>query len=185
MSRGSGRVEQGIIAAFAAEPDNAFTVAELCRRIYPDTKSKYIVKKHRGAIIRAAQSLSKRWPDLGWFYSETLGGQKVFFNADSVMSWAMARLKGDNLSNYDNQDPRNLVVRAKSEDELRTSLLKGGYHHKYIVKGGAWRRHRDMWLAERNGDTAWLKELEAEQERSNRQTDKQLGAALKKMPRRR
>jgi hypothetical protein len=161
MSRGSGRIEQAIIAAFTAEPDNAFTVAELCDRIYPEAG--YVDKKHRVAIIRAAKSLSRRWPDLGWRKSETLGGQTIYFNADSVMSFAMARLKGDNLENYDNQDPR--VAGGTSEEELRASLLKGGKYHKYIVKGGAWRRHRDMWIAERDVDTARLKELEAEQER--------------------
>jgi len=35
------------------------------------------------------------WPDLGWRYSQWLGREKIFFNADSVMSFAMARLKGD------------------------------------------------------------------------------------------
>jgi hypothetical protein len=162
MSRGSGRIEQAIIAAFTTEPDNAFTVAELCERIYPGID--YIEKKHRVAIIRAAQSLGRRWPDLGWNKSETLGGQKVYFNADSVMSFAMARLKGNNFENYNNLDPR-LQRGSTSEKELRASLLKGGKNHRFIIKGGAWRRHRDMWVAKRDGDTARLKELEAEQER--------------------
>ena len=130
MSRGSGRIEQAIIAAFTAAPDNAFTVAELCDRIYPEAG--YVDKKHRVAIIRAAKSLSRRWPDLGWRKSETLGGQTIYFNADSVMSFAMARLKGDNLENYDNQDPR--VAGGTSEEELHASLLKGGKYHKRTSK---------------------------------------------------
>ena len=35
MSRGAGRVERAIMAAVRAEPDNAFTVADLCDRVYP------------------------------------------------------------------------------------------------------------------------------------------------------
>jgi hypothetical protein len=177
MSRGSGRIEQAIIAAFTAEPDNAFTVAELCVRIYPNAG--YVDKKHRVAIIRAAKSLSRRWPDLGWRKSETLGGQTIYFNADSIMSFAMARLKGDSLKNYDNQDPR--VVNRASEEELRASLLKGGSHHKYIVKGGSWQRHREMWIARRDGDTARLKELEAEQERDLNQLAERLRSAQTKL----
>ena len=169
MSRGLGRIEQAILAAFTAEPDNAFTVGELCERIYPDCERidpdySCVDKKHRVAVIRAAQSLSRRWPDLGWHYSETLGREKIFFNANSVMSFAMARLKGDQ-SEYG------------GEEKLRSSLLEGGKNHEYIVEGGAWRRHRDMWLAERDGDTVRLQELESEQERDLESFGEQIRAA--------
>jgi hypothetical protein len=78
------------------------------------------------------------------------GREKVYFCADSMLSFAMARLKGD---------PFEIHL---SEEELRASLGKGGRHHKYIVKGGSWWRHREMWIARRDGDTARLKELEIE-----------------------
>ena len=70
------------------------------------------------------------------------------------MSFAMARLKCHSW------------WRDHSEAELRASLRKGGKNHQHIVAGGAWRRHLDMWIAQRDGDTARLQELEAEQERS-------------------
>jgi len=158
---------------FTAEPDNAFTVGELCERIYPDCERidpdySCVEKKPRVAVIRAAQSLSRRWPDLGWRYSETLGREKIFFNANSVMSFAMARLKGNQFE-------------YATEEELRSSLLEGGKHHEHIVKGGVWWRHRDMWIAERDGDTARLKELEAEQEHDMRQIGERLRTALEKV----
>ena len=36
MSKGLGRIERAILAAVAAEPDNAFTVLDLVDRIWPD-----------------------------------------------------------------------------------------------------------------------------------------------------
>jgi hypothetical protein len=41
MSRGPGRIERAIEAAFAAEPDNAFTIEDLCDRIYPEIRRDY------------------------------------------------------------------------------------------------------------------------------------------------
>jgi hypothetical protein len=76
----------------------------------------------------------------------------IFFNAASVLSWAMSRLKGDFFCA---DDP---------EEQLRASLQPGGKKHKYIAEGGAWRRHRDHWIARRDGDTAALERLDAEQE---------------------
>jgi hypothetical protein len=50
-----------------------------------------------------------------------------------------------------------------------------------ITKGGAWRQHRDMWIAERDGDTARLKGLEAEQERGMDQLAARWRAATEKL----
>jgi hypothetical protein len=52
MSRGLGRVGRAIKAVFEAAPDDAFTVEELCRLIYPGISQ--VEKKHRVAVIRAA-----------------------------------------------------------------------------------------------------------------------------------
>lgn len=158
MSRGAGRVEREIAAAFAADPDNAFTADELCQRIYPgfDIRDHWDdSKKYRVAVIRAAKSLARRWPDLGWGRSWMRGRINIYFNAASVSSWAMARMKGDQFE-----------APYHTEEEMRASLRPGGYHHRHIVEGGAWRRHRDIWIAERDGDTAALERLNAEQKRN-------------------
>jgi hypothetical protein len=47
--------------------------------------------------IRAAKSVAKRHPNFEWWRSEHLGGTLIFFLADNVMSYAMARLKADFL----------------------------------------------------------------------------------------
>ena len=67
MSRGPGRVERAIEAALDAEPDNAFTVEELCRRVYPETAHRAPEKKHRvSKCSRAAQNICKRRSNVEW-----------------------------------------------------------------------------------------------------------------------
>ena len=79
----------------------------------------------------------------------------------------MARLKGDSI-----------ISRYDTEEEKRASLQPGGKHHHHVVEGGAWRRHRDMWIARRDGDTATLARLEAKQEASLAGTVCEVQAAL-------
>jgi hypothetical protein len=57
MSKGAGRVERAIAGVFEAEPDNAFTVEDLCDRAYP---GELVEKKHRVAVLRAAKNPT-RW----------------------------------------------------------------------------------------------------------------------------
>jgi hypothetical protein len=52
MSKGPGRVSRAIEAALEAEPDNAFTVEDLCDRVYRGINR--VEKKHRVAVLRAA-----------------------------------------------------------------------------------------------------------------------------------
>jgi hypothetical protein len=54
MSKGPGRVQRAIRAIFAAEPDNAFTTAELCARVYGTR----VTNKHRIAVIRGPTSIT-------------------------------------------------------------------------------------------------------------------------------
>ena len=89
MSKGPGRVQRAIEAAFKAEPDNAFTTAELCHRTYrlKFRDDAYIELKHRVAVVRAA----KKIPNLNYVVSCCLGSQLVFYDKFNVMSYGMAR----------------------------------------------------------------------------------------------
>lgn len=58
MSRGPGRIERAVGAAFEANPSRTFTVAELAAVAYPDAPA--IEKRHRVAVIRAADRVSWR-----------------------------------------------------------------------------------------------------------------------------
>lgn len=150
MSKGPGRIERAIQAAFAAEPDNAFTTEDLIDRVYPGANR--AERKHRVAVTRAAKQTCERLAEQGWRWasSESLGRRLVFYNMYDVQSYAMGRLKTDSYPRYRNTDPRSM--RSASEDDLRARLSPGGRDHHLVVEGGAWWSHVDGWIAERDGD---------------------------------
>jgi hypothetical protein len=147
MSKGPGHIQRAILAAFEAEPDNAFTTVELCERAYPDDDDGLgWQKKHRIAVIRAAKKIAK----LRCLESEMLGRQLVFYDPCNVMSYAMARLKADFINNYRNDDPRYLSS-PTTEADLRKKLADAR-HQKLVAKGGAWWLHTELAKAQARGD---------------------------------
>jgi hypothetical protein len=184
MSRGPGRIERAIAAILDGEADNAFTTEDLCDRVYPGVNR--VEKKHRVAVLRAANKLVKRRDNTGCMRCENLGGTRVYFNIDNVMSHAMACLKADCFNRYRSKDDRwfspSAFLRAAkpdqfrkdrvyqwkrySEAELRAELAEGGRNHKYVVPGGVWWKQTQRAIAEmeakRVGDTKRLEEIEAE-----------------------
>ena len=98
------------------EPDNAFTTEELCERAYPLTVEDVPERAQRIAVLRAVKSLARHRPDLGvkaWKAEMARGKLVVFHRRYRVLSYAMARLKGDVLS---------FKVLVQSETELRAML---------------------------------------------------------------
>src|SRR5258707_15595741 len=89
MSNGPGPVEQIIEAVFAAEPDNAFTIEDLCDRVYPGEP---IEKKHRVSVLRAAKQVAKRRGEIDTMTGEGLGGTLIFFDQYCAPSYAMAQI---------------------------------------------------------------------------------------------
>ena len=183
MSKGPGRIERAIAAVLDGEADNAFTTEDLCERVYSGINR--VEKKHRVAVLRAANKLVKRRDNTGCMPGENLGGTRVYFNIDNVMSYAMARLKADNFNHYRSNDDRWFTPKPKwfreamgykkgyryqehrsSEAELRARLAEGRREHKYVVPGGAWWKHTQSAIAEmeakRVGDTKRLAEIAAE-----------------------
>jgi hypothetical protein len=178
MSRGHGTVQRAILAAFAAEPDNAFLLCELCERIYPGRNR--IEKKHRNAVARAAKAISS----IDHMKREVLGSELVFYNPFNVMSYAMARLKSDCLgpaAAYRNNDYRPLRRRVwhgvditswrqydLSYDEahqiFREMLEPGGDHHKDVVEGGVWWQRTEICRAQARGDQETVARLQAEKD---------------------
>ena len=162
MSRGPGKIERAIEAVFAAEPDDAFTTADLCDRVYPGLNM--VEKKHRVAVIRAAKKVFGR---TGWdcYRTEALGGTLVFYNPFDVMSNAIGRTKADMLINYRNNDKRIDHWRTTAEG-IRGTFEPGGKEHHMIVEGGHWWRHVQINIAARDGDTSERAQaLKAEQDR--------------------
>jgi len=56
MSRGPRRIQQIITELIASDPHGAWTVGQLCERIYPDELQ--IRKKHRVAVARALRRMN-------------------------------------------------------------------------------------------------------------------------------
>ena len=164
MSRGPGKIERAIEAVFAAEPDDAFTTADLCGRVYPGLNR--VEKKHRVAVIRAAKKVSGR---AGWdcYRTEALGGTLVFYNPFDVMSNAIGRTKADMFTNYRNNDRRIVDHWRTTTEGIRGTFEPGGKNHHLIVEGGSWWRHVQLNIAARDGETSErVQALQAEQIRA-------------------
>lgn len=78
MSRGPGRVERAIKAAFDAEPTRIFTTEYLCTHVYTDAAR--IEKKHRVSLIRAAKRVVQREPSWRMTRTHMPGAPFLFFN---------------------------------------------------------------------------------------------------------
>ena len=152
MSKGPGRIERAILATFIAEPDNAFTTADLCSRIYRVNQAS---KRHRVAVLRALTNVAARTHAMG------IGGRAdhfefVMFNRYSQASYERAELM------WMDAERRELVM---AREQLETDYA-GGLHAKAFEpgKGHEWWRVQ-YWIAERDGDTAKLAEADAALER--------------------
>jgi hypothetical protein len=173
MSKGLGHVGRAIAAAFDAEPNNAFTTEELCKRVWPEkaTGSYWLTRAMSVAVLRAAKSLAVHRPELGVKALKAdmaRGAPVVFYRQYRVLSYAMARLKGDIFD----------FKRWQSEAELRAEIAEGGRDYQHVIPGGSWVRHTEMAIAKRDGDTAALERLEAEQERAMEGSALRIAAAL-------
>jgi hypothetical protein len=165
MSKGPGRIQRAIKGLFEAEPENAFTTTELCERVY-GVKETY--KSHRIAVIRAA----KKIPGLDYWVSENLGNQLVFYDRFNVLSYAMARLKGDNYRNADPRCPPHW--KNDTEANLRAKLGNDERYRKLISEGGSWWLHTEVSRAKARGDEKRAAQLKA-------QTDEIAASVLKRI----
>jgi hypothetical protein len=151
MSKGPGRIQPAIHDIFRDERDGAFTVEELCDRVYGYGKAE---KRHRVAVIRAAKAVAKDLPDIVIWNAEWRGGGLIFFNHRSVMSYAIARLKSDNIENW---------MHRLTDDEARAKL-RDETHAALIAPNGFWWGFVQEWIAEQDGDTATVERLKAQRE---------------------
>lgn len=168
MSKGPGSVERAIVAAVVDEPDNAFTVEDLCDRTFPDTNR--IEKKHRVSVIRAIKTLTARGGTLDFLYAETQGRTMVLYDRCNVMSYAMARRKADFCESY-RPTKRKALTRSDAakmsqlppsdqEDRIRARFLPGGKDHHLVIQGGAWWYHARIARARHDGEHEVAADLE-------------------------
>jgi hypothetical protein len=173
MSRGPGKIERALDALFDAERDDAFTLEELCERVYPGVNR--IEKKHRISVARAARRVLGRGPEIYCWRGGGLGGELVYSRMDEVLSYAMGQLKADWFTYYRTKDERILPHRRKEEGDLRALLAEGRYQD-LVAPGGAWWRHVEMFRARRDGDHERLAPLLVEEEAVTKLLDAMAGA---------
>jgi hypothetical protein len=85
-----GRIERAIREHLLAHPDEAFTTEHLAVVCYPDAPA--TERKHRVAVIRAADKMLTGDPDWRSDRSWRRGQTVIHYNAASVMSTAMAHV---------------------------------------------------------------------------------------------
>jgi hypothetical protein len=176
MSKGLGRIELGILEAFRAEPDEAFTTDELAQRIYRiDT----VEKKHRVAILRAGHTLNpalNNFSDLGkkeynWLKAAKMdcGDQRlfVFFNCCNLRSYGMSHAKT-----------------AYYPIRYDKAYFRKWFGERMAV-GGAWWMHVEEYKIKCSGDLnskqlKKLKQLKAANEKASAKHTAALVAAMKK-----
>ena len=83
----------------------------------------------------------------------------MFFDPLNLMSYAMARLKSDNVNGYRNADPRHLW-RKQTEADLRATL-RDERHQKLLAKNGAWWQDVELAKAKARGDHKRAVQLQA------------------------
>lgn len=141
MSRGPGRIERKLAAAFEAEPDRAFTTAELCRVAYPGEPT--TTKARRVSVLRALRHLIDRIDTLRAIPFEKRGSELIWFNMTSLASYASAR------------------ARAYSRSPSAAELAEGSAWHGHVV---SWREEIE---ARRAGDVERLNAVLAQREAEN------------------
>jgi hypothetical protein len=129
MSKGFGSVQRKIAEVLDENPNDAFRVDELCRRIY-GWDYVHPEKKQRVSVIRAAKALLQKRADLGVVGYGGPGYGLAFFHQGNVMSYGRAMLKH----------------RGYSVDCISQHLVSGGFYHKAISEGGTWWNHVQKWI---------------------------------------
>ena len=137
----SGRIQRALVKIFDRERDNAFTVDDLCERVWPHLT--WFKTSQRNTVIRAVRDIASQRPEIHWLHTQRRGGALVIFRHDEVMSFAMARLKADRFQRY--RSSRSHW--SRDEGALRRVLDDESYR-KLIGPGGAWRRQVEIFLAQ-------------------------------------
>lgn len=153
MSRGPGRIERAIEAAFRAEPSRAFTVEALALVVFRGINR--IEKKHRVAVLRAAHSVAER---SGWRVMRE--GGLSFYNPVELRSYAQAMLRfharGDTARGITAGLERNLY--ALDDPSIKVDW------RQYMEPGSSWWEVVEIERCRRSGDHARADELQAKRD---------------------
>jgi hypothetical protein len=126
----------GILVMFAADPDGAFTVADVAMRAY-GVGLRQVTKVHRVAVLRAMRRVCAVEPRFGLENGMGGEGQMVVFDGTRVLSRGLGVLKcRSGYYQWRRCGPRS------TEEGLRARLASpGDYFHEAVSPGGhLWRR---------------------------------------------
>jgi len=161
--RKHGRLVAHILAAFAADPDAALTVADIAMPAY-GVELRQVTKAQRVAVLRAMRRAVELEPRFGLMNGEGSQGQLVVHDRTRVMSYALARLKADWCHRYQ-WTPAYPDAWTDTEEQLRARLAPGGREHERVVPGGCWWRRCLVPQAEIAGDRETAARLREKDER--------------------
>lgn len=97
MSKGLGRLERAIVEASNADPDNAFSVGDLCDLIYSVEPE----KKHRVAVLRAMKNVVARNSDYAIEIQQGVGAAIYRPCSPHSVRMALGKLAGQTLLRRD------------------------------------------------------------------------------------
>lgn len=162
MSKGPGRIQRAIADAFDRDPDNALTIEDICTHAYPGINR--VEKKHRVAVIRAVRTLALGDHCFSLRMTRKVGAPLILCRTYSVLSRAMANMKGDRLWAYQSKRGNRYQPPA-TEDYFRKLLAPGGrYYDRWVKPGGIIWRKVEIEIAKRDGNETRARELEAQTE---------------------
>jgi hypothetical protein len=169
MSKGPGRIARAIANLLADEPEGAWTTEELCQRIYhevsiersrldPETA---VQKKHRVAVIRAANNIIAQRPEVVWDRNWHHGRTLILYRRDNYASAALAQAKTDDINRNDSQF--RWVRRQDKRDASAAQTCQAAA--KLMTNPMAYSmREVRRFLAERDGDTETVAKIDAAEE---------------------
>lgn len=155
MSKGPGKIQRAIEAAFTAQPSATFTVYELGPIAYPGLND--MAKRHQGSIRRAAEKVASR---LWWvgLRSERPGGLLVYCNTLDVRSYALGQLRAACVNNS--------LALDQIETLLEEPRCDAPWRHRSgwdrMQPGGAWWYHVEVAKAQKAGKHQEVERLRAE-----------------------
>lgn len=156
MSRGSGKIQTAIEALLDANPDNAFTVEDLCIHIYRCPVS----KSQRVALLRAIKGVIGR-RHYKTELSQMPGQTVIIYNPLSPMSIAMAAGKGSPDIQYQSKAPGAATIR---ESFIQSLYAPGGIRHAELAEGGSFWARAEEGRAREQGDIARADTLRAKRQ---------------------
>ena len=150
MSKGPGKIERIIEAAFKHLSDQAFSVEELAALAYPEIH--IVEKRHRVAVLRAADKVAAR---LGWtgIFSKTPGRPLIYANRANPRSIGVARLRSDEFYSL---LPVLDIERLFDEPDIDPHM------YAQTQPGGIYYQHALIYQLETQGRFAEMRKAQAE-----------------------